>query len=68
MPVSGTLAVRADRQRISVIPKVLGVPSLVGFVIALPGLPPRLTIDTLDVTDAGLEITMRGENIDLGPG
>jgi DUF2993 family protein len=68
MPVSGTLAIRADRQRISVIPKVLGVPSLVGFVIALPGLPPQLTIDTLDVTDAGLEITMRGENIDLGPG
>ncbi|HUZ52921.1 MAG TPA: DUF2993 domain-containing protein [Streptosporangiaceae bacterium] len=68
MPVSGTLAIRADRQRISVVPKVLGVPSLVGFVIALPGLPARLTIDTLDVTDAGLEITMRGENIDLGPG
>ena len=68
MPVSGTLAVRADRQRISVVPKVLGVPSLVGFVIALPGLPPRLTIDTLDVTDAGLEITMRGDDVELGPG
>jgi hypothetical protein len=68
MPVSGTLAIRADRQRISVVPRVLGVPSLVGFVIALPGLPPRLTIDTLEVTDAGLEITMRGENVDLGPG
>ena len=67
MPVSGTLAIRADRQRISVVPKVLGVPSLVGFVIALPGLPPRLTIDTLDVTDTGLEITMRGEDIELGP-
>ena len=68
MPVSGTLAIRADRQRISVVPKVLGVPSLVGFVIALPGLPPRLTIDRLDVTDTGLEVTMRGEDIDLGPG
>ena len=68
MPVSGTLAIRADRQRICVVPKVLGVPSLVGFVIALPGLPSRLTIDTLDVTDAGLEVTMRGEDVDLGPG
>jgi LmeA-like phospholipid-binding len=68
MPVSGTLAIRADRQRICVVPKVLGVPSLIGFVIALPGLPPRLTIDTVDVTDAGLEITMRGEDIELGPG
>jgi hypothetical protein len=67
MPVSGTLAIRADRQRICVVPKVLGVPSLVGFVIALPGLPPRLTIDTLDVTDTGLEVTMRGEDVDLGP-
>jgi hypothetical protein len=67
MPVSGTLTIRADRQRICVVPKVLGVPSLVGFVITLPGLPPRLTIDTLDVTDAGLQITMRGENVDLGP-
>ena len=68
MPVSGTLAIRADRQRISVVPKVLGIPSLVGFVIAIPGLPPRLAIDTLDVTDVGLEVTMRGQNIDLGPG
>jgi hypothetical protein len=68
MPVSGSLAIRADRQRICVLPKVLGVPSLVGFVIALRGLPPGLTIDTVDVTDAGLEITIRGEDIELGPG
>ncbi len=68
MPVSGTLAIRADQQRICVVPKVLGVPSLVGFVIALPGLPPRLTIHRLEVTDTGLEVTIGGEDIDLGPG
>ena len=68
MPVSGTLAVKADRQQICVVPKMLGVPSLVGFVMTLTGLPPQLAIDKLRVTDAGLEITMRGENVDLGPG
>jgi hypothetical protein len=67
MPVTGTLAVGADGQRISVIPKVLGVPSLVAFVIALPGLPPELAIDSLRVTDAGLEITVRGANVNLTP-
>lgn len=68
MPVYGTLTIKADKQRISVVPKVLGVPSLVGFAIALPGLPPQLTIDSLQVTDAGLEVTVRGENVSLGPG
>ena len=68
MPVSGTLAIRANRQQICVVPKMLGVPSLVGFVMTLTGLPPQLAIDKLRVTDAGLEITMCGENVDLGPG
>jgi hypothetical protein len=68
MPVSGTLAIRADRQQIWVVPKMLGVPSLVGFVMTLTGLPPQLAIDKLRVTGAGLEITMRGENVVLGPG
>jgi hypothetical protein len=67
MPVTGTLAISADRQRISVVPKVLGVPSLMAFVIGLPGLPPELTIDSVQVTDAGLEITLRGENVNLTP-
>jgi hypothetical protein len=65
MPVTGTLAISADRQRISVVPKVLGVPSLMAFVIGLPGLPPELTIDSLQVTDAGVEIMLRGENVNL---
>jgi hypothetical protein len=67
MPVTGTLAISADRQRISVVPKVLGVPSLMAFVIGLPGLPPELTIDSLQVTDVGLEITLCGEDVNLTP-
>jgi hypothetical protein len=67
MPVAGTLAVAADGQRISVIPKVLGVKGLVGFVIALPGLPPELVINALHVTDAGLEVTVTGDDVILAP-
>ncbi len=67
MPVSGTLAVTADGQRISVVPRVLGVPSLVGFVVALPGLPPELCIEALQVTDTGLEVTVSGDNVNLVP-
>jgi hypothetical protein len=67
MPVSGTLAVTADGQRISVVPRVLGVPSLVGFVVALPGLPPQLCIQALQVTETGLEVTVSGDNVNLVP-
>jgi LmeA-like phospholipid-binding len=66
MPVAGTLAVAADGQRISVVPKVLGVKGLVGFVISLPGLPPELVIQALHVTDAGLEVTVTGDEVILG--
>lgn len=68
VPVSGTLAVTADGQRISVVPRVLGVPSLVGFVVALPGLPPELCITDIEVTDNGLEVTVSGDNVNLVPG
>jgi LmeA-like phospholipid-binding len=67
VPVSGTLAVTADGQRISVVPRVLGVPSLVGFVVALPGLPPELCITELQVTDNGLQVTVSGDNVNLVP-
>ncbi len=67
MPVAGSLAIRADGQRICVTPKVLGVPSMVGFVLTLPGLAPEVTIDSVRATDAGLAITLRGENVELTP-
>lgn len=69
MPVSGVLRIRvADPQRISVIPKVLGVPSLVGFVIGLPAMPPQLVIKSVRVTGDGLEVSLRGDNVTLAPG
>ncbi len=46
---------------------MLGVPSLVGFVVALPGLPPELYIQALQVTDTGLEVTVSGDNVNLVP-
>jgi hypothetical protein len=67
MPVSGTLALTAEGQRISVVPRLLGVPSLLGFVVALPGLPPELCIEALQVTDIGLEVTVSGDNVNLVP-
>jgi hypothetical protein len=67
LPVTGRLAVTSDGQRISVVPSVLGVPSLVGFVLTVPGLPRELTIDAVRVTDAGLEISMSGDEVILTP-
>ncbi len=66
-PVTGTLALRPDGQRIAVAPKVLGLPSLVGFVIPLRGLPAGLTIDSLRLGDGGVELSLRGVNIRIGP-
>jgi len=68
MPVAGTLAVTANGQRISVVPKALGVPSVVGFVIAVPGLPPEVSIAALRVRDGGLEVTVQGDQVNLGSG
>jgi hypothetical protein len=65
LPVIGTLAVTANRQRISVVPSVLGVPSLVGFVLSVPGLPRELIVDSVRVTDVGLEISMSGDEVKL---
>lgn len=67
MPVIGTLALRPDGQRIAVVPKVLGVPSLVAFMIALTGLPPGLTIQSLRPGDTKVELVMAGQNIPIGP-
>jgi DUF2993 family protein len=67
LPVIGTLAVRSNRQRISIVPSVLGLPSLIGFVLSVPGLPRELTIDAVRVTDVGLEISMSGDEVKLTP-
>ena len=67
LPVFGRLSVTSDGQRISVVPSAPGVPSLVGFVLAVPGLPHELTIDAVRVTDVGLEITISGDEVKLTP-
>jgi DUF2993 family protein len=63
MPVSGTLGVRAEPRQIALIPKVAGIPALVGFVIGLPAMPPELTIRSVRVTEAGLEARVQGHDI-----
>lgn len=66
VPVSGVLGVTAEPRRICVTPRVLGVPSLLGFVIALPGLPAEMVIDSVRVAPSGLEVRLSGENVALG--
>lgn len=65
MPVSGVLRVSADAQRIALTPRVLGVPSLVGFAIGLPALPPELVIESVSVSDIGLAVRLRGADVAL---
>jgi hypothetical protein len=64
-PVSGVLAITADARHIVITPRVLGIPSLVGFAIALASMPPELAIDDVVVTDAGLEVSICGQNVAL---
>lgn len=66
VPVSGTLRIDASRQVIGIVPRVLGVPSLVGFEIAMPAMPPQLVIDAVSATDSGLTVMLRGERVILG--
>jgi hypothetical protein len=62
-PVSGVLSITADARHIVITPRVLGIPSLVGFAIALASMPPELAIDGVVVNDVGLEVSMRGQNV-----
>lgn len=65
VPVRGTLAVAAGRDRITVTPKLTGVTAPVGFVISLPGLPRRVTVTAVTVTAAGLEVRLGGAGVEL---
>ncbi len=65
MPVSGTLGILARPRRVYVTPRVLGVPSLVGFALAVPVLPPEMVIGSVLVTDSGLQVRTHGENVSL---
>ncbi len=65
MPVAGVLTVTADAHQISLTPTVLGVPSLVGFTITLPPMPPRLAIDSVEVSGDGLRVHVSGDDVIL---
>lgn len=67
VPVSGTLAVTAEPRRLCFTPLGVGrIPALVGFVLAVPGLPDRLAIEAVQVTSAGLVVTLRGTEVVVG--
>jgi hypothetical protein len=67
LPVSGRLAVTAEPQRLCFTPLGAGrIPALVGFVITVPGMPDRLAIESVQVTDAGLVVRLSGTDVALG--
>ena len=67
LPVSGRLAVTAEPQRLCFTPLGVGrIPVLVGFVLAVPGLPDRLAIETVQVTAAGLVVNLSGTDVVVG--
>ena len=65
MPVRGTLAVTASRDRIVITPKLRGVSASIDFAIALPALPDRLGVASVRVTDVGLEVDFSGTGVEL---
>ena len=67
LPVSGRLAVTAEPRRLCFTPLGVGrIPALVGFVLAVPGLPDRLSIEAVRVTAAGLVVSLGGTDVVLG--
>ncbi|HYK34146.1 MAG TPA: DUF2993 domain-containing protein [Streptosporangiaceae bacterium] len=66
VPVTGTVEISADMRRISVNPRVAGIPSLVGFRIELPAMPQAVEITSISVADAALTVTMAGRDVHIG--
>lgn len=65
MPVTGTVEISADLRRISVNPRVAGIPSLVGFRIELPAMPAGVEITSIGVGDSALTVTLAGRDVHL---
>lgn len=65
MPVSGVLAVKAEPRQITLTPKVVGVPALVGFAVSLTDMPPELAVTSVRVTGAGLRVSVQGRDVRL---
>jgi len=65
VPVTGALEISADLRRISVNPRVAGIPSLVGFRIDLPAMPQAVEITSISVADTALTVTLAGRDVHL---
>jgi len=65
VPVTGTVEISADLRRISVNPRVAGIPSLVGFRIELPAMPQAVEITSISVADSALTVTMAGRDVHI---
>ena len=65
LPVAGTVEIDADLRHIRVTPRVAGVPSLVGFQVDLPALPPLVSIASITVTDTALALSVTGQQVPI---
>jgi DUF2993 family protein len=65
VPALGIVSVSAETEKIRITPKLAGLPSLVGFVIELPAMPPQVRIASVRVTEGGLEVACRGADLPL---
>ena len=65
VPVTGVVEISADLRWISVIPRVAGIPSLVGFKFELPAMPQSVEITAISVADSALTVTMAGRDVHL---
>ena len=66
-PVDATVAIDPDLRHIAVTPRLARVPSLVGFRIDLPAMPPEVTITSIAVTDTTLLVDVAGRDVRLAP-
>lgn len=65
VPVTGTVEISADLRRISVNPRVAGIPSLIGFRIELPAMPAAVRITSISVGDTALTVALAGRDVRL---
>lgn len=63
VPVWGTVEISADLRRISISPRIAGIPSLVGFRIELPAMPHEVTITAIRVAQEALTVTLIGRDV-----
>lgn len=63
VPVTGIVELAADRRRILVNPRIAGIPSLLGFLVDLPALPPEVAISSIYLADNVLAVSLTGHDV-----